>query len=353
MMEALYTLVRAGLWGKVEDLSHFPITTDRWAQLYKEAHRQAIGGIVFQGIMLLPEELHPPHSILFRWVAEADRIERNNKLMNETLNRLLTLFASHELAPMVLKGQTVATMYETPLLRECGDIDLYFDEKEQQKAITLLHEQHIPYETHADGSVCYTWNGIEVEHHPTLIDIQSPSKRRYIKSLMKELHTNDSYIKEIPSLSPTLNILLLNTHILKHCIGVGIGLRQLCDMARAYHYYKESLSHDTIREIYRQAGIETWSILLHAFMVKHLGLAQELQPYTNLEEIDTHPLQEIISRGGNFGKHALSSQKPVTTWQHKRQTLATFWRNRHFSWRYARNEALWTIIQLTKGTITH
>ena len=352
-MEALYALTRAGLWGRVDNLKLIPLTTEQWTKLYEEAHRQAIGGIVFQGITLLPEELHPPHSILFRWVAEADRIECNNKRMNEALSKLLDMYASQGLSPLVLKGQGIAAMYATPLFRECGDIDLYFNSKEQQQATSLLTQNNIPYEVHADGSTCYHYHGVEVEHHPTLIDLHSPSKRRYVERLITEQEACEPTPQGLTVPSPMLNMLLLNTHILKHSIGVGIGLRQLCDMARAYHHYKEKVSHNTLHETYRQAGIETWSILLHAFMVKHLGLAQELQPYDNLEEVDTRPLQEIISRGGNFGQHAITANTPLTTWQRKQQTLAAFWRNRHFSWKYARKETFWTIVQLCKGTITH
>ena len=352
-MEALYTLTRAGLWGRVDNLKQFPLTAELWNKLYEEAHRQAIGGIVFQGITLLPEELHPPHQILFRWVAEADRIECNNKRMNEALKKLLDMYASQGLSPIVLKGQGIAAMYATPLFRECGDIDLYFNSKEQQQATLLLTQNNIPYEIHADGSTCYHYHGVEIEHHPTLIDLHSPSKRRYVERLITEQEACETTAQGLTVPSPMLNMLLLNTHILKHCIGVGIGLRQLCDMARAYHHYKYRVSHDTLREIYHQAGIERWSILLHAFMVKHLGLAQELQPYANLDEIDTRPLLEIINRGGNFGQHTTTAKAPSTTWQRKLQTLAAFWRNRHFSWKYARKETFWTIVQLCKGTITH
>lgn len=350
MSQALFTLLRAGLWGdQVDDLTCFPLSTNGWKELFDEARKQTVTGIVYHGITLLPENQMPPIPILSKWVAEADRVERYNHRMNNALDALLSILERHGIIPIVLKGQGIAALYETPEWRECGDIDLYIPQKDTARAVEILRNEGICTERHADGSICYTFQGVEVEHHASMIDIAVPAKKRYIDSILQEdkRHTIKTGALQMSTPPHTTNLLMLNAHIMKHAIGRGIGLRQLCDLARAYHIYNKEIDYVKLAELYRNAGIERWSMLLHAFLIRHLGLPQGEQPYEDLSNEDTTPLLEIILRGGNFGQH--HSAKQDTSWRQKWQTAIAFWDNRNFAWKYARKETIWTIINLSKG----
>ena len=85
------------------------------------------------------------------------------------------------------KGQGVALLYEKPALRQCGDIDFYFlSETESQAAARLMQQKGCRLHTAPDGSVCYRWQGIEIEHHPALLDLQNPHLRGYLQELIAE-----------------------------------------------------------------------------------------------------------------------------------------------------------------------
>ena len=136
VFDALLLLLRAGLWEQLpphelraEESGRptlFPLTADEWAQLYGEACKQTVVGIVWQGVSLLPQEFMPPHATTMRWVAHVDAIERHNATMHKALASLLALYKSRGIEAIVLKGDTVAALYPMPELRQSGDIDLYF-----------------------------------------------------------------------------------------------------------------------------------------------------------------------------------------------------------------------------------
>lgn len=357
MLKELLTLLKAGLWEcPIEDLSLFPLSAEEWKSLFKEARRQTVTGIVYKGIGMLPDALMPPMNILIPWVAEVDRIERNNRQANTALTALLQLFCSSGLHPIVMKGQGVAAMYEAPQLRECGDIDLYFCSEERERAAELVRAQGIAHETHADSSVCYTYQGVEVEHHTAMVDIATPAKKRYVDELVMiqggvtlEGDSMGRPTMEVPA--PDINLLMLNAHILKHAVGAGVGLRQLCDIARTYYILQNKIHLVRLREVYAKAGMERWSRLLHAYLVRYIGLPEDLQPYADLDKEDTAPLEAIIVQGGNFGQHHAQHNTELRGWQRKWQTLRAFWRRRGFAWRYARKEAWWTVLRLAVGNI--
>lgn len=268
------------------------------------------------------------------------------------LDSLLTLFARHGLHPILQKGQGLASLYAYPLLRECGDIDLYFvDEKEFESASDSIQAQGIRLVRKADGSLLYSWQGIPVEHHIRLIDLYHPphnTKKTDLIWEFRRMALSTASDLEVTVPAPSLNLLLQYAHILKHALGRGIGLRQLCDLALSCDRWHTDIMPDVLKGVCRQAGLTKWVSLLHAFLTERLGLASDRLPYPKTAA-NTQPLLEIIWRGGNFGHQAYRLTRP--TLLHKIQTAEAFRRNISFAFRYAPKEALAIFVNLLKGQI--
>lgn len=354
-ISALLALLRAGLWNKrVDNPGLFPLSVEEWEGVYVEARRQTVTGWVYQGICSLPDEWMPSRKQLFRWTVDIDRIEQRNRRMNRSLLQLTTLLGDKGFRPVVLKGQGIASLYDEPMWRECGDIDLYFPQPEDRiKVETWLTEQGYAPERKPDGSTLYAWQGTEVEHHSHLFDLQSPKVQGYLKGLIAEkgfewMDMGEGNMIRVPS--PEMNLLLLNTHILKHAMGKGIGLRQFYDMARAYAAWGKRVDGEEIRRLYEQTGIAKWSRLLHAFLVEMLGMPSAYLPYIDKKKETAAPLWNIVLRGGNFGQHGKGGKvqdEPI--WRRKWNTCRAFWQNAGFSLKYAPDEAIHTFGQLVKG----
>lgn len=365
--DAFLMLLRAGLWGRNPMEEGFPrLGEEEWEQVFNMSGRQTVSGIVFDGICRLPDEFQPSQAAFAKWVVAADRIERSNERMNAILKELTGIFVSGGLRPVLQKGQGVAALYPTPLHRECGDIDFYFPERATEglperrtmndKAVELVKSHGIKVETMPDGSQSYEWKGIEIEQHPTIVDLCSPAARKWIPELDEEPGYVPSDLAEglrVPS--PELNALLLNSHILKHTLGKGIGLRQMCDLAIEYHRISEEDGKrergERIFSLYRRAGILKWSRLLHSFLVEVIGLPEEELPYSE-KVVSYWPLFRIVEDGGNFGQFrgkGAAGSNGKGTGRRKLETAGMFLRRAGFSLRFAPKEAFWTFWELVKG----
>ena len=355
--KALFSLLRAGLWEREpDDLSPFPLTDAQWWEVYRMSVRQTVAGIVFRGLHHLPEEYLPADALMIHWVAKADRIERKNRRMDAALRLLLQRMGREGLHPLLLKGQGIAALYEHPLLRECGDIDLCFpSEKEEREAAELVRRAGCRTERRPDGSVCYSWQGVEVEHHTRLFDLYNPLLGGYLSALVvkhgfTDIRTEDGASLPVPS--PLPNLLSLNAHLLKHIMGHGVGLRQFCDMARAYHALRGSYSPGELEAVYRRTGLLRWSAQLHTFLTEHLGLPRDVLPYAGTDARTSPRLLHIVLEGGNFGQYGKTRAKASRAgWERKLHTFLSFWRHRDFSGAYARGEAFWTSIKLITGNL--
>lgn len=354
--EAFFYLLRCGLWEKSFDLpACFPLTVGQWEDVYRIAGQQTVRGLVFRGICLMPEAALPADGMLARWAACTDGIERKNRQMNRTLVDLCGRFCAAGLHPVVLKGQGMARFYAEPLLRECGDIDLYFPQPGQrQRAERLLQEAGVSLCRHADGSTSYSWQGTVVEHHPSACDLQSGAALRFWRQ-MEQLHGFHEISllpgRPTPSVmipAPALNWVLMNSHILKHTLGRGIGLRQLCDLARFSSSLGAAADEEELRRICRLAGITRWTHLLQSFLVECLGLPAHQLPLP-VCPMEVSPLLVRIWCGGNFGQYRDGCDRPAGLWSRKLQTAVSFLQNVGFACRYAPREAVLTFIRLLKG----
>ena len=314
--EVLLALLRAGLWEREpENLSCFPLSDESWENVFRLARQQTVTGLIFVGLQYLADRFSPPETLLIRWAAEADAIERKNRKMNMALEELYALFRKKGLEPVLQKGQGVARFYARPWARECGDIDFYFPD-------------------------CRAW-----ETNPFLQGFANRLERQKGYQFIT-LSAVSKVGVTVPS--SFLELLLLNLHILKHALGRGIGLRQLCDMARACHQLHEEVDSQEMKTVCQRLGLAKWSPLLHAFLVDSLGLPIGCLPYQETAST-AQPLNDIIWRGGNFGHYDAGLERKADGWQRKWHTARSFNRNIRFACHYAPKEAAWLFIQLVKG----
>ena len=350
---ALLALLQAGLWEtEPENRSAFRLSAESWDIVFRLARQQTVTGMAIRGLHYLPGSLLPPESLLICGAATTDAIERKNQQMNQALESLYTAFREQGLQPILQKGQGTARFYEQPLLRESGDIDLYFhDRPSWEKALACLQSRQIRINRNADGSLSYLWQGIIVEHHRHLFDLYNPSLQRLAHRLEQAKGFSRfalSSATEISVPSPFLDLLLQNLHILKHALSRGIGLRQLCDLARTCYRLRGDIDPAEMKAIYRELGLARWTSLLHRFLTDCLGLPASCLPYPETAP-SAQPLADIIWRGGNFGQYDSGLSHEATGWQRKWQTARSFGRNVRFAVRYAPKEASWFFIQLAKG----
>lgn len=353
----LLKILRAGLWeSRPDNFAGLPLTGEEWENVFILARQQAVTGLTFRGLQYLPDNLLPSEDLLMRWIAETDAIERKNKKMNVVLEELYTFFCRMGLNPVLQKGQGTARFYDYPLLRQCGDIDFYFNNcSAWNAALMYIRRQGIPLQKQGDGSVVYQWKGINIEHHQQLFDLYNPFQQGIVNSLEEQkgymsftLSARSDVPVTVPS--PFLELLLHNLHILKHTLGRGIGLRQLCDMARACYQLRKKVDALEMEAVCRKLGLDKWGTLLHAFLTEQLGLSEAYLPYPAIAST-AQPLADVVWRGGNFGQYNIKLNHHIDGWQHKWQTVRSFGSNVRFAFHYAPKEALGFFVQLMKGQI--
>lgn len=328
--DCFLTLLQAGLWEKDVEL---PDTPDEatWELMLRWARDQAVTGLLLRSFTHLPEHQVPPATVRMRWIVEADLLDRKGTRVARVEQEALALFLKEGLQPIIQKGSRSARHYAYPALRISGDVDLFFPEASFDRAVTLVPDaRRAP-----DGSYVFKREGVPVELHPRYYD----------------LHVDPASLPEPESVCGEL--LLLSAHTLKHALGAGVGLKQLCDMARALYDCEGQYDKRELAAALERARIDRWHALLCSLLVSDLGLDPSycLDGFT---ATDPAALRDIVRAGGNFGQAAEARKKALrhrSAFARKASTAFSFLKRLPFSLRVAPQETRATIRELVKGNL--
>ena len=210
-----------------------------WKELYAIAQKQALVGILFDGIQRLPSsDVGISRDLLLQWMAQCKMLEKANMRLNDAAIQVSEWFRKKGFRTCILKGQGNALMYPNPYSRTPGDIDIWVEGGD--KRVISFVRSISPHE-----KACYhhiefpSYKGVEVEVHyrPSFLLCFRHNRKlqKYYERVKKEQFSHRVMLGEQGEIAiPTVefNLIFQLTHIFSHLMNEGIGLRQLVD----YYY---------------------------------------------------------------------------------------------------------------------
>lgn len=306
-------------------------TASEWGQLFTQARRQSLVGVMFEGLSRLSEDYfvvpnsqetdsqtYIPQQLAMQWANDAEVIAGLNSLQNIKAARMTELFEKHGHHTVILKGQANALLYPNPLSRQPGDIDIYVDGgfdsisatlealgmSEGAVATTSFHFKLPPDE-----------DGIEVEvHFKHSSKKGNPVTNERLQACLTQLLDDGAPLSDagfrVPSIAFALTMQL--AHISRHVIVSGIGLRQVTD----YYLLLQSSTEDDRRQLaarLKELGLLELAGALMWVLGEVFRLPSEKMIITPDQKRGQWLLRCIVE-GGNFGKHD-KARRTGSRWQ--------------------------------------
>ena len=234
-------LYRSGIWEKPLNKDIFNDSTD-WEGIKELMIAQTVIGVCTNVISKLPAHLKPNQNIYFNLIMLTSNIEQANKGMNKLLIELFDACEKLKIKAFLLKGQGVAQCYPNPLLRQSGDIDLFFlESNEYKKAVDELHKYFSVPMTDTDLNgvhALFICKDIVVELHGGIHGAINRKTMKNIMSWTKQIFAQKTPLKcnidEAKVVLPPVHFdaLFIFLHAVRHYFGSAVGLRQLSDWMR-------------------------------------------------------------------------------------------------------------------------
>lgn len=311
--QPFFALLRLAMTG--EQFESVP-TAEEWSEFYQMAGIQSVTGVCFTAFPRLPKAQQPPVELMVRWMGEAEDIRRMNELQNQEAARLTRLFTEAGRRSAILKGQANARLYPDRLSRQVGDIDIWV-EGGKKVVVALLMELGLVTElgsTSVDGKPTASYHHVhlpptkdhivvEVHFRPSSGNFNPFTNRRLQRWLEQEIASSCQPVDEgfnVPSVRFALMMQL--SHIQRHFLVVGIGLRQICD----YYWLLKNSTDEDRREValhLSSFGLRFTASALMWVLHEVLHLDEDLMLCPPDSYRGEWMLREIMA-GGNFGHHA-------------------------------------------------
>lgn len=302
MLDLFVELLQVSL-GAREGLSRVP-TSREWEKLFEESARQAVSGIAFGGVQKLPDSQRPPQMLLFEWIGLSEQIRQQNLVVDKQTREIWNQLKNDGLDAAILKGQGIATLYgELAPYRQSGDIDIWV-KGGYQKVCDYVQRTH-PTEDVAYHRFHYYYfkdTEVELHHRPTLMR-NLPDDRKLAKWYNSFGADSFVYLEDkgfsVPSLE--FNRIFILTHIYRHFLFEGIGLRQMIDF---YFVLKicpaESVEKAEIGKTLKSFRIQRFAEAMMWILHTQLGL-EEKYLICGMNENEGRFVLNEIAQTGNFG----------------------------------------------------
>lgn len=349
---AFLALLQAGLWET--DARLIKYKEINYLEVLRLSEEQAVVGLIATGLEHVVDVKVPKEQIL-QFVGQTIQLERRNAAMNLFLGQIVSRLRDAGIYTLLVKGQGVAQCYERPLRRTCGDIDLFHNEVNYQKAKDYLLPLSSSYyqELQEEKHFQITINSWSVELHGNLPCHLSKKVDNFLKTIQEEtlekgnvrLWDNNGVDIFLPEVNN--DIIFSFTHILKHFFYGGIGLRQICDWCRLIWKYNDRINIDLLRERLKIMGLrKEWEAF--AFLaVNTLGMPEAKMPlYTssNCARRESDLILNRVFETGNFGVNFDTSyqrnypfliRKAISWWRHtsgSAKLIIAFPKNASIAW---------------------
>lgn len=261
-MERMFIELLQVSLGTRDRLSWVP-TEREWEDVYEEAWRQAMVGVLLDGLERLAVSgegladclVNLPLDLKLEWIGESQMEEAQYESQQEAAERLARLYAENDLRTYVLKGAVIAECYPVPQYRCSVDFDCYLqsmkgksDAWEYGNQIVENLGEKVNRDFYKNSK--FTIWGLTVENHQYLTPFRGNERLKALERFLQHQLTANSLESEISQFEGTelwrppvmVSALFLIEHAYSHFLHEGLTWRHVLDWQMFIRKHREDIN---------------------------------------------------------------------------------------------------------------
>lgn len=278
------------------------------SEIIRYAYEQNVAAMVFTAMKPLYEKGCPTIDKTYYQQLRYYTLETGSKNIrrNQFMSNVFCQLQENKIDYIVLKGETISCLYNTPSLRISSDTDILIkkqDLKKIKKILTSLNFNIKPKNPTSHHIVAVHPIGGILELHMLLYDelFDDVWFDKYTKQQEPVMYITVSDGIQLPTLGVTDGLIFITLHCIKHFLSRGVGIKQVMDTLMYMHGYKDKIDWDRF-----------WQLMIHLNynnFVNHLiGIGKEYLMFSADDlpkcKYDMNLINDIltdIEKGGVFG----------------------------------------------------
>lgn len=307
LIETLFAWIRAALWN--QQVENPVLTPEVCLRLFHLSKFQTVHSLIASAWLKYGDRMSRNDKLRAYFVYKT--IKEENEALNNSIEKIAVAMEKHNVEYVIVKGQTVGVYYPAPEARIPGDIDIFISSRDLKRIDDVLKEEFgadlSPLNTHRHQSTEILGSVVEV--HNRLVDLNSSKHRRYwdkiYSNCFQQFETVEINGKSVRTLDATRNVLYVFQHLYFHLLVMGIGLRQLVDLAILINSLKDQIDKQELGKHLHELGLYEAFCAIGWVLINKMGLDEDVFPFIIEErhkKYEKNIIKEIFKHG-NFGKY--------------------------------------------------
>ncbi|MCK9628045.1 MAG: nucleotidyltransferase family protein [Bacteroidales bacterium] len=324
--QILFQSLNVALWPKAESDSKLKEADDINPEiLFHLALSQGVMALALDGLKLDLKSLDK--ELWLRWNMSVQKVENRRARQCAVLKELVTIFRSHGIELMVLKGIGAGMLYPRPDHRECGDIDIFLM-GDYEKGNAIMRAMGIEVEIKSGKHSNFFFKGVPIENHKTFLNVNGSDIDRNLDRelcrILKEQGTDtimlDDVLVRIPT--PDFQAVFLTRHAIVHFLASGLVCRYICDLALFFTSMGERINVPRFVKVMKNEG---QYLLLCSFLsiggkylrMPHIDYHDTSLDFQKVEELT----EKVLDEAFNNSYRSINREDRLKMWVVKRKII--------------------------------
>lgn len=267
-----------------------PEDTD-WEKLYKLSAFHNVTALIYPAVKKLPL----PGEIKSRFLYDNNRFLAREARQELESQRVFSALNEAGIPILKLKGIVIKDLYPMPHMRTAADVDICLTKEDRQKARPIMESLGYKFDSSIDYHDEYSKDDFFIyELHSDIMSPRSELHSLFVHPFEKAIVHNSNEMQM--TLSNEYFYLNLVTHLYKHFISEGCGLRLFSDLY-IYRRKCQKLDNTLITNLLKDYGL----LNFHNIVLQLISCFFEGNEYTD----NLRTLAEFVFKSGEYGNSTL------------------------------------------------
>ena len=306
----LLKMIKGSLKSEVADL--LEDENIDWNEILKLSSEHKIVPMVYESVNKTEkfQSLEPEMKNIWKSYAMQNiysQVQRSNRFLH-----IYNEFNKANIKVLVFKGIILRELYPIPDERVSGDEDMLVNKEDLETCLDILEKNGLErvLSEEDDADVYHYFcnkTGLHLELHTHLFG-KGKSAYSHMNNIFTDVFEDADIINingvEVSTFSLDKHFLYVICHAIKHFVGCGTGIRQLCDICMYLEVYDNKINWNYIWKEIEALEYDTLFANLLQVGIDHLGLDENKVEYGKDKGnyyINTCDLIEDIMEGGIYG----------------------------------------------------
>jgi len=222
---------------------HNPPENVDWENLYKIAANHRLTNMVYYGVVKLNPDCQPGQSVMKKFYQDYKIGLAREAAQHIALEQILTTLEAHHMQCMSLKGSLIKYLYPQPDMRSMSDLDILLKAEQTTQVIRIMKDMGFTLLDKGGNHDSYhLLPFVRVEMHRRLMSENTPYSN-YFRRTWDRAILQDS-CRYTYQLSLEDAFIYIMTHLTKHFVSGGTGIRSILDIWIYNNHYRHKMDWD-------------------------------------------------------------------------------------------------------------